>query len=243
MFIQVCGPIECLQVIHSDPLPNALRLSSRRLPTVRSSRSSSRTNVQMCDILSGEKWSEVCATHGGKAKLSQHSIQRRYREPTGCRDLDADGPAPAGEVDDHARFHTPRANALLVGPARQVVVSRHRPPAAKRDFEVGRLHSSIGSNGYAVITTSRLSAKSGSTITSHGRLRCRVLITQRPSMMSRRKLVALSSIRRKSSSVKRRSAIRLRRCGLSSSSQSHQGGHLRLVRTASRLDWPESVSA
>ena len=80
---------------------------------------------------------------------------------------------------------------------------------------------------------SNCSSGSGSTMISHGRRLCRVSIVHRPSTMSRRNETAFPSMRRRSNSVNRRSAIRLNRCGLNSNSHSHHGGHSRLARATS----------
>ncbi len=78
--------------------------------------------------------------------------------------------------------------------------------------------------------TSNLASESGSTITSQGCRRCRVRMTQRPSTTSGRYDVARSNIVLNSTSVKRRSSIRLSRWGLNSSSHSHHSGQLPFFR-------------
>jgi hypothetical protein len=66
----------------------------------------------------------------------------------------------------------------------------------------------------------------GSTRTCQGRESCDASTTQRPGSAARRTLTAASIIVRKSVSVNPRSTIRLSKCGLNSSSQSHQSGQL-----------------
>lgn len=101
------------------------------------------------------------------------------------------------------------------------------------------------STSYAVVATKSSSSKSGSTMTSHAFYRNRISITHRPSATSGRNAAARSSMPRRSTSEKSRSSIHLRRCGVSSSSQSHQFGQssLSAMRTFGRkLPWSSAAT-
>ena len=174
--------------------------------------------------------SQLEACRRRKPEFSKHAIQRGQREFRRCRDFNSDRLSTTRKVDDEPGLDTTGPRGLLPGFSREIVVRGQRPPVSKRDFKIRLFHDSSSSTGYAVTTTWSLPRTSGSMMISQAARLCRASTTHRPSTMSCRNPVACSSIRRKSTSVNRRSVIRFRRCGLNSSSHSHHSGHVFFLR-------------
>lgn len=154
----------------------------------------------MLDLRSSER-SEICASQRSLAERSEDTIQRGHCHSAWRGDLDANRPTICRDVDNETRCGAASAHAAVLSAPRQVKIGGHRPTMAKGDLEIRAVAVTHEAMGYALITTRRSTAGSGSRMISQRCRRSRVLATQRSDSMSRRNRVVAWSIARKSSSV------------------------------------------
>src|SRR5262249_36126757 len=151
----------------------------------------------------GEKRREVSAPGRRLTKIAQHLVHSAERDLPWRRYLDPDWSAVSMKIDDEAGGCRRGAMATVPWPTREIQIRGDRAPMTIRYLQVGLAHDST----FPTDTRSRRPTGSQS---------------QPP---------APSSISRSSSSVKRRSSIRFKRCGVNSSSHSHHGGQCLLAPT------------
>ena len=126
---------------------------------------------------------KIAAGHRCKTQISQEPVDDRHGHTTGRRDFDPDRPSRTRIIYDQARCRLRRAVALVARPPRQINSTLQLPFPADMSLQ-GTVPSSQDSPmGYAVTMTKSLISRSGSTITSQRRRRCRVdaiSVMQRP---------------------------------------------------------------